>query len=88
MQEFTSNRTDLIGWGKEGPRTDYQFAVFAWYVNTHGFPPQLFVHLGDGTVRVEVDPALTEPDLSNFQTELDTLTKATGGPGNWTFEHI
>jgi hypothetical protein len=87
-QEYTSTRPDLIGWGKEAARADYQYAVFVWYLTAHGVPPQMFVHLGDGTVKVQVDPALTEPDITAFQTEMDTLTAATGGPGGWVFTHL
>ena len=87
-QVFNIDRADLKGWGSEVARNDWIYAVNAWYVQTHGVPTHMIVQNINGLIDVTVDPALTEPDLSNFQTELETLTKVTGVPGSWVFEHI
>lgn len=86
-QVFTVNRDDLKGWGTDAYK-DWWVAVHRWSVENGVGDVQHIVGKQDGTYEITLDPALTEPEMSQFQTELDTLKSVDGTPGKYVFTHI
>lgn len=87
-QTLTIDREDLKGWNTAAARSNWWMAICAWAQENGVTQLQSITGKSDGTIAAELDPALTEPTLSQFQTEMDTLVSVSGTPGSRVFTHL
>ncbi len=87
-QTLTVNREDLKGWEGVIAYKDWWIAVHRWSLENGIGQIKMMVGKTDGLYEVTLDPALTEPELSQFQTQLDTLKSVDGTPGKYVFTYL
>lgn len=85
---LTTDRNDLKGFASQHACEQWWLAVCAYIVENGVSGLQTIVGKADGSWEAHFDPNLTEPTLSQVQTEMDTLVSVSGIPGNRTFTHL
>jgi hypothetical protein len=89
VQIFNVDRNDLKGSTAGEARKNWMVAVQRWAVlNSIDAQLKIFVGRGDYTFEVHFDPPLTEPTLSQFQVELDTLVSSGLSHGEIVFTYL
>lgn len=85
---LTTDRNDLKGFGSQHACEEWWLAICAYTQENSISEFQTIVGNADGTWEVRFDPDLTEPTLSQFQTQMDTLVSVSGIPGSRTFAYL
>lgn len=85
---LTTDRDDLKGFASQHACEQWWLAICAYIVENSVPGLQTVVGKADGSWEVRFDPDLTEPALSQVQSQMDTLVSVSGIPGSRSFTYL